>query len=347
MPLSQVTDRIKEFPGQALRAVFGGVGQVLMAADKVRSRLAEQLGDGSGPAAGQEQARPTPSPQPAPPPGGTGGRVTSDTVKTDTAAPAPAAAARRAQPGAARWRSLDKTGNVRLLEEEEAGATPATPAAATPDDAEASAVTEATVDADAGTDAGAGVDADAGTDAGAGVDTDAGTDAGAGVDTGAGIDGRTDLNAETSGDAEPAPEAAVGAVLAGPETTDLAKRPPAELAKPAPAELAENAPAELAKRPAAVVAELDDAAVAEPAPAAAEPALAEPAPADSLATPSGGTALPVAGYDELSVASLRARLRFLDAAGVRTLLEYEKAHQGRAAVITMFERRIIKLDEGS
>ena len=53
------------------------------------------------------------------------------------------------------------------------------------------------------------------------------------------------------------------------------------------------------------------------------------------------------GYDDLSVASLRARLRFLDAAGVRTLLEYEKAHQGRAAVITMFERRIIKLDEGS
>ena len=53
------------------------------------------------------------------------------------------------------------------------------------------------------------------------------------------------------------------------------------------------------------------------------------------------------GYDDLSVASLRARLRFLDAAGVLTLLEYEKAHQGRAAVITMFERRITKLNEGS
>ena len=100
------------------------------------------------------------------------------------------------------------------------------------------------------------------------------------------------------------------------------------------------------------MAEPDNAAVAEPAPAAAEPvpaepAPAEPAPADSLATPPGGTDLPVPGYDELSVASLRARLRFLDAAGVRTLLEYEKAHQGRAAVITMFERRINKLDEGS
>ena len=67
MPLSQVTDRIKEIPGQALRAVFGGVGQVLMAADKVRSRLTEQLSEGSGAAAGgsgpaasegAEQARP-------------------------------------------------------------------------------------------------------------------------------------------------------------------------------------------------------------------------------------------------------------------------------------------------
>ena len=56
MPLSQVTDRIKEFPGQALRAVFGGVGQVLMAADKVRSRLAEQPAR----AAGQPPARSRP-----------------------------------------------------------------------------------------------------------------------------------------------------------------------------------------------------------------------------------------------------------------------------------------------
>ena len=50
------------------------------------------------------------------------------------------------------------------------------------------------------------------------------------------------------------------------------------------------------------------------------------------------------GYDELSVASLRARLRTLDAAQVRDLLDYERAHASRANVVTMFERRIAKLE---
>ena len=49
-------------------------------------------------------------------------------------------------------------------------------------------------------------------------------------------------------------------------------------------------------------------------------------------------------YDDLSVASLRARLRNLDTAQVRALLDYEKANAGRAAVLTMFERRIAKLE---
>jgi len=46
------------------------------------------------------------------------------------------------------------------------------------------------------------------------------------------------------------------------------------------------------------------------------------------------------------VASLRARLRVLDVAQVQTLLDYEKAHQGRTDVVTMFERRISKLEQG-
>jgi len=54
--------------------------------------------------------------------------------------------------------------------------------------------------------------------------------------------------------------------------------------------------------------------------------------------------LPVPNYDELSIASLRARLRALDAAQVRGLLDYERAHACRANVITMFERRIAKLE---
>jgi hypothetical protein len=73
---------------------------------------------------------------------------------------------------------------------------------------------------------------------------------------------------------------------------------------------------------------------AAPEAAAPEAAAPEPAPVD----------LPVPSYDELSIASLRARLRALDAAQVRDLLDYERAHASRANVITMFERRIAKLE---
>jgi hypothetical protein len=74
-------------------------------------------------------------------------------------------------------------------------------------------------------------------------------------------------------------------------------------------------------------------------------AAAAKTPPPEAATP--GTAppgLPVPNYDELSIASLRARLRALDAAQVRDLLDYERAHASRANVITMFERRIAKLE---
>jgi hypothetical protein len=53
--------------------------------------------------------------------------------------------------------------------------------------------------------------------------------------------------------------------------------------------------------------------------------------------------LPVPGYDLLSVASLRARLRNLDVDQVRVLADYERAHAARPDVVTMFERRVAKL----
>jgi hypothetical protein len=52
---------------------------------------------------------------------------------------------------------------------------------------------------------------------------------------------------------------------------------------------------------------------------------------------------PLPNYDELSVASLRARLRNLDIAQVRQLADYERAHAARADVLDMLERRIAKL----
>ena len=74
-----------------------------------------------------------------------------------------------------------------------------------------------------------------------------------------------------------------------------------------------------------------------PVSGAAAPATPEPVPAAT------GEA-PLPNYDELSVASLRARLRNLDVTRVRQLAEYERAHAARADVLTMFERRIAKLE---
>jgi hypothetical protein len=90
------------------------------------------------------------------------------------------------------------------------------------------------------------------------------------------------------------------------------------------------------------------AAAAEPRPASGQPVApahqAPPlqAPAHRLTADS----LPVPNYDELAIASLRARLRHLDAAQLRTLLDYEQANAARTAVLTMFERRIAKLANG-
>jgi hypothetical protein len=66
-------------------------------------------------------------------------------------------------------------------------------------------------------------------------------------------------------------------------------------------------------------------------------ATTSPAPTPTTAAP------PLPGYDDLSVPSLRARMRVLDAATLRALLAYEKAHAHRDDVITMFERRLAKI----
>jgi hypothetical protein len=214
----QVTERVKEAPAQALRAVFSGIGQVLLVADRIKTRAAEP--DRAHPPAAASQ---------------------------DAAAPQ----------DETRWRSLDETGNVRLLSE--ADATPASPAANGPANA---------------------------------------------------------AQPETAPETEP-PSADVTPV----SEPDAAAGPVAATEPTAASEATAAAP------------------TATPEPTAA----AESAPAAEAADP-GEPALPVPNYDDLTVASLRARLRNLDQSQVRVLLEYEKAHAGRAAVLMMFERRIAKLE---
>ena len=257
MPLPQVNDRLKDIPAQALRTVFATIGQLLLVADRIRARAAEQL-SGSAEATATRPADQVPAPAPVPPP------------------PAPAKPARPARPDAesSRWRSLDKTGNVRVLDGGEEQ-----------DDEDVPGVAQAVP--------------------------------------------------------EPASTPAPSAEYTPTEVVPAISVPD----EPAPAEPAQAEPAMQQE------AEPDLADVTADEPLPAEPALAQPAmqqeaepapPATAL-----GEALPVPNYDQLSVASLRARLRVLDAGQVQTLLDYEKAHESRPAVISLFERRLIKLGEGN
>ena len=294
MPLPQVNDRLKEIPAQALRTLFATVGQLLLVADRLRARAAEQhsdSGEGTDATPSQEgrpaqQARPA---QKAPP-------AQRPPTQAPPAKPAKKPAKKPVHDaGTARWRSLDTTGNVRLLdgdgEEDEEDFPPTSAPARTAD--------------------------------------------------------RAPSFQEPSASAAPATPAVSEPSAPGPVTPAPAEPvPPA--AEYTPTEIVPAVPAAPAE-PALPAAPADPALAPAPADPALPPApLLPPAPAESArpAAPAGDD-LPVPNYDQLSVASLRARLRVLDAAQVHVLLDYEKAHEGRPAVITMFERRLTKLSDGS
>ena len=119
-----------------------------------------------------------------------------------------------------------------------------------------------------------------------------------------------------------------------------------EDAAPAPAEVAAEAEVTAAE---AVVVEAEVVVVEVPAEVEAaveaEVSAEAEAPADSAPTSSAPAGeLPMPTYDDLSVASIRARMRNLTAAQIGTLADYEKAHAARPEVVTMFERRITKLE---
>jgi hypothetical protein len=57
--------------------------------------------------------------------------------------------------------------------------------------------------------------------------------------------------------------------------------------------------------------------------------------------------LPLPDYDHLALGSLTSRIRSLDAAGIETLLAYEKAHGNRLPVVTVLESRLTSLHEGA
>jgi hypothetical protein len=102
--------------------------------------------------------------------------------------------------------------------------------------------------------------------------------------------------------------------------------------------------AEPAAEPAAVAADT----AAEPVAVAAEPETEPETTTEAAAAVESDTAvaLPLANYDELTVASLRARLRNLSNDDITQLVAYEQAHQDRPEVIKMFKNRLIKMTSG-
>jgi len=57
--------------------------------------------------------------------------------------------------------------------------------------------------------------------------------------------------------------------------------------------------------------------------------------------------LPLPDYDHLPVEGLTSRIRTLDAAGLETVLEYERAHANRLQVVTVMENRMTSLKAGA
>ena len=57
--------------------------------------------------------------------------------------------------------------------------------------------------------------------------------------------------------------------------------------------------------------------------------------------------LPLPDYDHLPVEGLTSRIRTLDAAGLETVLEYERTHANRLQVVTVMENRLTALRQGA
>jgi hypothetical protein len=214
MGISQLSDQVRRAPTLAMRAVFAGIGRILLSDDRLLARAGQSIARASG-----DGERP---------------RLTAGGRQRPGLAPA-------APPGS-RWRPLDKTGNVRLLSDE---------------------------------------------------------------------DGDDDYG-----------------VLSEPCRPSSAPRPAAAGAADRP-QRTRSAAAGRTRIP-----EADGSG------------RIQRRPPPGRRSPSPRRALPLANYDELSVASIRARLRGLDVSQLRILVKYESKNAERPEVLGMFERRIAKLEAG-
>jgi hypothetical protein len=134
MRLPQVSERIKEAPAQALRGVFAGIGQLLLITDKLRNKTpaGQQVPRARTPEPSETVPAPASPAAPAPPAAAApAAAAAAETVR------APVAADRAEDEKVVPARDFDKTGNVRLLTSQKAGAAQAPVTAAAPVAAEA------------------------------------------------------------------------------------------------------------------------------------------------------------------------------------------------------------------
>lgn len=166
------------------------------------------------------------------------------------------------------------------------------------------------------------------------------------------------------------PKAATGPAPAAPEAKPTGSEPakPAEATETKPAEATKptgSEPAKAARTTKAAETEAAETGIPAPAPAAVgvevtEVKTAKPEAADAalvevtetkvatpVAEPVGAVTVPaepMPGYGQLTVASLRARMRGKTAEQIREFLAYERATTVRAEVVRMYENRLAKLE---
>jgi hypothetical protein len=125
MRVPQVSDRIKEAPAQALRGVFAGIGQLLLITDKLRNKTpaSQQAPQARAPGPSETRAEPVPTVQQAPSaPSASSAPPAPPAPSASSASSASSVPTARAADKVPEARDFDKTGNVRLLTSEKAGA---------------------------------------------------------------------------------------------------------------------------------------------------------------------------------------------------------------------------------
>ena len=250
--LPDAAGQVRNVPVKVLRGIFAGIGQLLLAADRFRAEeTAHEPADA-------EQRDPLTSP----------GRMPTEHTAPESGQP----------PEQARFRSLDSTGNVRILAPGEESARPAKRP-------------------------------------------------------------REPQQPQQPQETQQPPRPRE---TQQPQETQQPRRPRQSRSAPAMRQTPQSHPTPVAPRPRQP---LRDPATQPSRRARQAPSTHQsPEPRQAPSDPAAAPALPVPGYDGLSLPSLRSWLRNLDAAQLRVLVAYERAHAGRPDVLTMFERRIAKLE---